>query len=62
MSTKNYLSVTAVIFLIVGAVHIVRALNGWMVAIDTWVIPVAASWVGAIIALFLAWTGYKLSR
>ncbi len=53
------MSITSVVFLVVGVAHLWRALNGLSLTIGNTSIPVAASWVGGIVALYLAYSGYK---
>ncbi len=56
---SNYMSITSLIFLVVGVVHLWRAINQIPVNFGDTVIPVGVSWVGAAVALYLAYSGYK---
>ncbi len=48
MGTKRYLLVSAVIFALVCAGHVVRALDHWALSIDGWSVPIWPSWVAAV--------------
>ena len=47
---KPFTLIAAVLFLIVAAVHLYRLYSGFEVVIDAYVVPHAASWLGAAIA------------
>jgi hypothetical protein len=57
MSSKTYFKVTGVIFLVVALVHLARAINGWSLELNTWSMPMLASWVGFLVAGYLAYQG-----
>lgn len=59
MSPKAYYSVTGTVFLIVAIVHLLRALNGWVVSIHTLDVSIWASWVSVVVAGYLAYNGLK---
>ena len=59
MSTKSYVSVVGTIFLIIAVMHLWRAFSGWEMTVGGWSAPVWASWVGFIIAGYLAYQGLK---
>ena len=44
MGAKSYCLVTALVFGIVAAAHVVRALYGWSVSVEAWTVPVWVSW------------------
>jgi hypothetical protein len=56
---NNYMSVTMVVFVVVGVVHLWRAMNALPLTLGDTEIPVGASWVAGIVALYLAYSGYK---
>jgi hypothetical protein len=62
MSNKTFSLVAAVIFLLVGLLHALRLTFGWHAEVNGWVVPLWVSWVGLVIALFLAWQGIGLAR
>ena len=43
MIHKPYLLLSAVIFGLVGIMHLLRAINGWVFQINTWMMPVSIS-------------------
>lgn len=59
---KNYILYSGVIFLAVGAMHAARVFYGWNLTIDTWVAPMWVSWAAAVVALYLAFSAYKMSQ
>jgi hypothetical protein len=46
------------VFAVVAILQLVRAVRGWQVVVGSTDIPVGASWIAAIAALFLAVLGY----
>ncbi len=61
MQQKTYNVITSIIFIIVGVMHLLRAINGWALVIGTWTAPLWVSWVGVLVALILVIYGLKLS-
>ena len=59
MSSKAYYSITGVIFLVIGVLHLLRILNSWPVNIGTFVVPMWLSWAGAIVASYLSYQSLK---
>lgn len=57
MTKTTYISVVSILFLIVGVVHIMRIINGWDVNIGGYDVPLFASWIGAIVTLYLSFQG-----
>ena len=62
MSQKTFSLVAALIFLFVAVMHAVRLALGWRVTFCGWPLPTWLSWVALVIAGFLAYEGFKLSR
>ncbi|OGG54793.1 hypothetical protein A3D62_02390 [Candidatus Kaiserbacteria bacterium RIFCSPHIGHO2_02_FULL_49_11] len=62
LKKETYIKVSGVIFLVVGVLHGVRALNEWNLLISDWSIPVWASWVGLVVGLYLAYTALRLQK
>ncbi|OGI94391.1 hypothetical protein A3A03_03800 [Candidatus Nomurabacteria bacterium RIFCSPLOWO2_01_FULL_40_18] len=62
MQQKTYLIISSVIFLIVGVLHLCRALAGWEVVIGSFMVPVWASWIAFIVGGTLAYFGFKFTR
>ncbi len=61
MNHKPYLLLSAVIFSLVGVMHLLRAINGWAFQIGDWSAPVGVSWVAGAVAVFLAIWGFRLA-
>jgi hypothetical protein len=58
MTAKSFSLLAAVIFAVVAALHVIRAVSGWPIAIGETSMPIWASWVAAIITGGLAWLGF----
>ncbi|MBX4191721.1 MAG: hypothetical protein KW804_02905 [Candidatus Doudnabacteria bacterium] len=56
---NDYMNVSMFIFLVIGVVHLYRALNKIPVTFGDTSIPVAVSWVAGIVALYLAYSAHK---
>ena len=61
MNHKPYLFLSAVIFALVGVMHLLRAANGWMFQIHTWAMPVAISWVAGLVAIMLSIWAFRMA-
>jgi hypothetical protein len=59
MTSKTYSFASGIVFLVVAVVHAIRLINGWNVVMGSWMVPLWASWLGVIVAAFLAWQGLK---
>ncbi len=59
---KDYMSVSMLIFLVIGVVHLWRAFNHMPVTFGDTSIPVGVSWVAGIVALYLAYSAYKTNH
>ncbi|MBX4205270.1 MAG: hypothetical protein KW788_03770 [Candidatus Doudnabacteria bacterium] len=62
MKHKSYMQLTTAIFLVVGVVHLYRAFKGLDLVFGSSHIAPVWSWVGAVVGLYLAYSGYKLSN
>jgi hypothetical protein len=62
MNARPYLYVSSFIFAVVGALHLLRAIEGWPVQVAGSVIPVGWSWLGMLVAGALAIWGLTLAR
>ena len=62
MTQRTFSLVIAVLFSLVALLHAVRLLRGWQVTIDGAVMPVWISWLGLVIAAYLAYQGFLLSK
>ena len=62
MNQKTYFVITALIFLIVAILHLLRIFTGWEVSINGWMIPLWVSWVAFVGSSFLAYSGFNQNR
>jgi hypothetical protein len=62
MSVSNYSLLCALIFTLVAALQLVRAIRGWPVTVGTTSIPLWVSWVACVVAAILAWLGFAASQ
>jgi len=62
MSARGFSRLAAVIFAIVALLHLLRAVAGLDIVIGGESIPIWASWVGAVVAGFLAYLGFTASN
>jgi hypothetical protein len=56
---SDYMNVSMLVFLVVGVVHLYRAFNKIPLTFGDTEIPVVASWVGGVVALYLAYSAHK---
>tara|TARA_Y100000031_G_scaffold124889_1_gene140951 strand:+ start:416 stop:613 length:198 start_codon:yes stop_codon:yes gene_type:complete len=59
---NNALKVSSVIFGIVALLHLVRVIQGGEMIVFNWSIPMAASWLGVLIAGGLCWWTWTASH
>jgi hypothetical protein len=62
MNQKTFSFVVSVIFLLVALGHLLRLALGWHAVVNMWAVPMWVSWVAILIAGFLAFEGFRLSR
>jgi uncharacterized protein YacL len=62
MNRRNYFLVTAILFSVIGLLHLLRIILGWEAAIGGWNIPMWLSWVAMIVTVMLAYHGFKHGR
>jgi hypothetical protein len=62
MTPKTFAFVTAMLFSLIALLHAVRLVRGWPVTIGDLGVPVWASWIGLVIAAYLAYEGFRLSK
>lgn len=62
MKSKTYFTTVAIIFLVVGALHLIRAILSLPLVAGDYVIPIWLSYVFGIIILILSYKGFKLSK
>ena len=59
MQQKTYNTITAVLFLIVALLHLLRIVFGWPVQIGGLGIPMWASWLELVVTAALAYFGFR---
>jgi hypothetical protein len=62
MTQRSYSLVSAILFFLVALLHAAGLLRGWHLSIGDMVVPMWASWIGLVIAAFLAYEGFTVSR
>lgn len=62
MNKRTYFLISGLVFAIVAVVHLLRVINQFQVIIGTWSAPMAASWIGLIVAGILSYCGFTLMR
>ena len=62
MTHKIYLRIAGSIFGLVAILHMLRLLLGWEVVVGGHTFPVWPSWIGPLVAGYLAYEGFRLSR
>jgi hypothetical protein len=59
MQQKAYNTVTAVLFLVVALLHLLRIILDWPAQIGGLSIPLWASWLALVVAAALAYLGFR---
>jgi uncharacterized integral membrane protein len=62
MSQQIYSLISGIIFSLVTLLHALRLLRNWHVVIGDFTVPAWISWLGAIVAGYLAYQGFRLAR
>jgi hypothetical protein len=62
MRPRLFSLVAGIIFSLVALLHALRLLRGWHVVIGDLSVPVGLSWLGLVIAGYLAYQGFRSSR
>lgn len=62
ISDKNYITLVAVIFAIIAALHLARLIYGWPGVIGRVEIPMWASWAAVTLAGALSLYGFAITR
>jgi hypothetical protein len=60
--TDRYLTISATAFAVVAVVHVARAIAQWTIVIGPWNIPVAASWIAALMTAAMSLWAFSLLR
>ncbi len=62
MSQKTYLMTVSLIFLVIAFLHLLRVIFGWGATIGGWAVPTWISWLAIVVAAYLAYEGFRLSK
>ena len=62
MTQRIFSLITATLFSLIALLRAGRLLRGWSVTIESVVVPVWISWIGLVIAGYLAYQGFRLAR
>ena len=62
MSNRQYLVVSAAIFLVVAVLHLIRIIDGVPVQVGSYSVPMYISWIGFIVPGLLAGSAIRLLR
>ncbi len=62
MTQRTYTLIGGIIFSLVSLLHALRLLRSWQVMIADLMVPVWVSWLGLVIAGYLAYEGFRLTR
>ncbi len=62
MSQKNFALVIGWVFAAVTVLHALRLLYNWEAVIGGWVVPMWLSGVGVVVAAYLSYHGFRLSK
>ena len=57
MNRKSYLLATAIVFSVIGLIHLLRIILGWEAAIGGWTVPMWLSWLALIVSAAFAYFG-----
>ena len=62
MRQKTFLKTAGIIFLIVGLLHLTRAVLSWEMLINNFPIPIWVSYAAAILIGYMGFQGFKLAK
>jgi len=62
MDKNTSLLLAAVVFGIIGFLHLLRSLFSWQLVIDNFNVPLYVSYVAVIVLGYLSWSMYKTSK
>jgi len=62
MTQSTYTTVSGAIFGLIAVLHLLRLIQGWEARIGNYDLPLWLSVVGLLVAGYLAWTAWKLSK
>jgi uncharacterized membrane protein len=62
MSQKTYLKTAGLVFLIIAVLHLLRLVLGWSAVFEGWSVPQWLSAVALVVAGYLGYEGFRLSK
>lgn len=62
MSQKTFLLTSATLFALIAVAHLLRSAFGLVWLVEGRTIPLWVSWLALVIAAYLAYEGFRLSR
>ncbi len=62
MKSKDFAMYASVLFFFAGSLHVIRAFSEWQLMIGEFAVPAWFSWLLGLIALYMSYTGYRLSK
>ncbi len=62
MSQKTFLKTAGAIFMVIGALHVLRLLLGWEAVIGGWDVPRWVSGLAVVLAGYLGYTAFRLAK
>jgi hypothetical protein len=61
VSVKTYIQITGSIVFVIGCIHLVRFLSGWVVVVNGWTVPTWISLIGVLAAWYFAYNAFFLA-
>ena len=62
MDKNKSLLIAAIIFGVIGFLHLLRSLFGWQLVLANFKIPLYISYIAVIVLGYLSWSMYKASK
>jgi len=62
MKPRNYFIVSMIIFILAGALHLIRSIMKWEMVIEGFIVPLWVSWLAVAILAYVIWQGLDLLR
>jgi len=60
LDQSNFNKLVGFIFLIIGILHLLRALLGWNAVINNLSVPMYISWIAVVVTFFLSFKAFRL--
>lgn len=62
LTPKLYCQITGIIFFVVGSAHLLRLLMSWSVVLNGYTLPLWVSYLGVLVAWFLAYNAFQFAK